>query len=186
MLTAIIVLAILLLAVVLVLKFYPALGGVLTKEQQAAFSHLPHYQDGKFKNLSTTVMDNNAGGLLSMLRDYMRTNPNRRPQAKLPLQQLQFGGDDKGEQAQVTWFGHSAMLLELDGKHILLDPMFGQAPSPFPFSETSVIAANCRLKLPSCRKLTLLFYPMIIMTIWTMIPFSSLKTKFAASSFRSV
>ncbi|SFE39239.1 L-ascorbate metabolism protein UlaG, beta-lactamase superfamily [Paenibacillus algorifonticola] len=133
MLTAIIVLATLLLAIVLVLKFYPALGGVLTKEQLAAFSRSAHYRDGKFKNLSTTVMDNSASSIFSMLRDYMRTNPNRRPQAKLPLQQLQFGRDDKGEQARVTWFGHSAMLLELDGKHILLDPMFGQAPSPFPF-----------------------------------------------------
>jgi L-ascorbate metabolism protein UlaG (beta-lactamase superfamily) len=33
---------------------------------------------------------------------------------------------------QLTWFGHSAFLLELDGKKILIDPMFGPSPSPIP------------------------------------------------------
>lgn len=33
----------------------------------------------------------------------------------------------------VTWFGHSAVLLEIEGKRILLDPMLGPAASPVPF-----------------------------------------------------
>ncbi|MBD2843865.1 MBL fold metallo-hydrolase [Paenibacillus sp. IB182496] len=35
--------------------------------------------------------------------------------------------------ARVTWFGHSALLVELDGKTLLLDPMLGRAPSPVPW-----------------------------------------------------
>jgi L-ascorbate metabolism protein UlaG (beta-lactamase superfamily) len=32
--------------------------------------------------------------------------------------------------AKVTWFGHSAFLLEIEGKRLLFDPMFGPRPSP--------------------------------------------------------
>jgi L-ascorbate metabolism protein UlaG (beta-lactamase superfamily) len=31
---------------------------------------------------------------------------------------------------QLIWFGHSAFLLLIDGKKILIDPMFGNSPSP--------------------------------------------------------
>lgn len=33
----------------------------------------------------------------------------------------------------ITWFGHSAVLLEIEGKRIRLDPMFGPAASPVYF-----------------------------------------------------
>ena len=33
----------------------------------------------------------------------------------------------------VTWYGHSAILLEIEGKRILIDPMLGPAASPVPF-----------------------------------------------------
>ena len=36
-------------------------------------------------------------------------------------------------QPQAIWFGHSAFLLKLGDLTLLLDPMFGKAPSPFPF-----------------------------------------------------
>lgn len=34
---------------------------------------------------------------------------------------------------RLVWFGHSAFLLQMDGKNILLDPMFGEVPAPAPF-----------------------------------------------------
>lgn len=37
------------------------------------------------------------------------------------------------EEAALTWFGHSAFILEISGKVILLDPMFGPAAAPFSF-----------------------------------------------------
>jgi len=33
----------------------------------------------------------------------------------------------------ITWYGHSALLLEMEGKRILLDPMFGAYSSPVSF-----------------------------------------------------
>ncbi|MEZ4720967.1 MAG: MBL fold metallo-hydrolase, partial [Flavobacteriales bacterium] len=34
---------------------------------------------------------------------------------------------------KITWFGHSAFMVEMDGKVLLLDPMFGQAATPHPW-----------------------------------------------------
>lgn len=37
------------------------------------------------------------------------------------------------EQTALTWYGHSAFILEIGGKVMLLDPMFGEAAAPFSF-----------------------------------------------------
>ena len=34
---------------------------------------------------------------------------------------------------RVTWFGHSASLIEMDGMRVLVDPVWEQRASPFPF-----------------------------------------------------
>ncbi|MBK9182227.1 MAG: hypothetical protein IPM83_03715 [Ignavibacteria bacterium] len=34
---------------------------------------------------------------------------------------------------RLTWFGHSAVMLEISGMFVLLDPMLGRVPAPFPF-----------------------------------------------------
>ncbi|WP_247739269.1 MBL fold metallo-hydrolase [Bacillus sp. 165] len=63
-----------------------------------------------------------------MLRDFMKGNPNRKPTQLIPM----ASSFKMNDQTSVTWFGHSALLLEMEGKVILLDPMFGDAPTPFP------------------------------------------------------
>ena len=41
--------------------------------------------------------------------------------------------EDHDSITQVTWYGHSAILLEIDGKNLLIDPMLGPAASPVSF-----------------------------------------------------
>ncbi|WP_425262354.1 MBL fold metallo-hydrolase [Paenibacillus pectinilyticus] len=67
---------------------------------------------------------------LGILRDMLKGSPHRRPAKPLPMEVPQFV---KSSDTTVTWFGHSASLLTMDGKTLLLDPMFGRAPSPFPW-----------------------------------------------------
>ncbi|HIW33094.1 MAG TPA: MBL fold metallo-hydrolase [Candidatus Paenibacillus intestinavium] len=70
---------------------------------------------------------------MSLMADFIKGNPNSRPRKPLeiiPLSENHFAAGDK---PRLTWFGHSASLLQLDGKTILLDPMFGRAPSPVSF-----------------------------------------------------
>src|SRR5687768_10005647 len=35
---------------------------------------------------------------------------------------------------RVTWLGHSTLLLEIDGKRVLIDPVWGERASPFTFA----------------------------------------------------
>lgn len=34
---------------------------------------------------------------------------------------------------RITWFGHSTVIIEIDGKKLLIDPMLGMSPSPVSF-----------------------------------------------------
>lgn len=58
-----------------------------------------------------------------------------------PIKDLPVVLSNKDNEAleSVTWFGHSASLLKIEGKKLLLDPMFGDASSHFPCLIVSVI-----------------------------------------------
>ncbi|MFC5471035.1 MBL fold metallo-hydrolase [Cohnella suwonensis] len=82
-------------------------------------------------------MNMSFGKMLKLLYEFIRGNPNRKPKRPLPVVPLSkdklFAKTATGEeQASVTWFGHSAVLLRIDGMTLFLDPMLGRAPSPFP------------------------------------------------------
>lgn len=71
--------------------------------------------------------------MVSMLRDSIKGNPRGRPRADVPVEQVDLlSMDGKGYGATLTWFGHSALLLQMDGKILLLDPMLGSSTSPIP------------------------------------------------------
>ncbi|MBQ7746357.1 MAG: MBL fold metallo-hydrolase, partial [Spirochaetia bacterium] len=56
------------------------------------------------------------------------------PESKLPLKTPDFNGDTTGGELFFTWFGHSTLLLQMDGKNILFDPVFSKRSSPVQFA----------------------------------------------------
>ncbi len=117
--------------VYLVLNLYPAFGGKYSTEKKTVYAHSPQYHKGKFVNQIPTSWDTSFSSMVSMMRDFLKGNPDRRPRNRMPM--VTFSPDVKSQSdAKVTWFGHSAFLLEIEGKTILFDPMFGKAPTPFP------------------------------------------------------
>ena len=75
-------------------------------------------------------MNMGFGNTVGILLDIAKSSPNRRPMKQLAMETPNL---TKDLETKVTWFGHSASLLTIDGKALLLDPMFGKAPSPFPW-----------------------------------------------------
>lgn len=86
----------------------------------------------KYTNQIPTTMDNSFSSLISMIRDYRRLKENRRPIKPLPVVPFEPCPPADERQARVIWFGHSTLLLDIEGKRLLLDPMLGAASSPFP------------------------------------------------------
>jgi L-ascorbate metabolism protein UlaG (beta-lactamase superfamily) len=72
---------------------------------------------------------------VSILKDYIIGVPNNSPKTPLPVLKLDSLNiaNRPDTITRLTWFGHSAFLLEIEGKNILIDPMFGPTPAPHPW-----------------------------------------------------
>ena len=113
----------------------PQFGGTASEEKIAAYAKSGHYRSGIFMNEIPTNMDMSLGQGLSVMKDFIVGVPNQAPEKSLPV--LQVHPSDLQAQAdsivRVTWFGHSAFWVEIDGLNLLIDPMFGPVPSPVSF-----------------------------------------------------
>ncbi|KUP25829.1 MBL fold metallo-hydrolase [Paenibacillus sp. DMB5] len=136
--TVIIIIAALILALIaaayIVMSLYPAFGGRASKAERERTSRSLQYRQGKFVYpFETAAPEGKPEGGLSILRDFLKGNPNSRPKQPLQPVPLLAGSIRQSRDTRATWFGHSAVLLEIAGAAIFLDPMLGRAPSPFPF-----------------------------------------------------
>nr|WP_219839127.1 MBL fold metallo-hydrolase [Paenibacillus sp. R14(2021)] len=77
-------------------------------------------------------MDMSFKSTMSMLREAVRRDPERKPAKPIPIQPLSLGAQAPKEGIHATWFGHSAFLLEIEGRRLLFDPMFADTLSPVP------------------------------------------------------
>ncbi len=126
------IIALLLLVVTLFMNLSPQFGVGPDKKQKTAYAQLNHWKAGKFINQIPTVMDINY---LELIGKLLESAPNRQPKRDIVVEKIDSLEIEEHESSitRLTWFGHSAFLLELDGKKILLDPMFGQASAPHPW-----------------------------------------------------
>ena len=111
----------------------PEFGGTATEEQQKSFQAIANYKDGKFQNLVPTTMGLSFRQTVSVIGEFFFGNtPGKNPEAPLPIVKIDSArlADVSSDVARLTWFGHSAIFLEIDGRKILLDPMLGQHAGP--------------------------------------------------------
>ncbi|SNR41248.1 MBL fold metallo-hydrolase [Hymenobacter mucosus] len=127
------VLVLLLVAGVAFAQLSPELGGKPTDQEKAAYAQSGHYRDGEFQNLvPTTLMTGDGSMFGSLWRFVFGKTPHAAPDGPLPTQQLDSLSITRKtpETVRVTWFGHSASLVEIAGKNILLDPMLSVKMGP--------------------------------------------------------
>ncbi|MFC5701405.1 MBL fold metallo-hydrolase [Cohnella faecalis] len=77
-------------------------------------------------------MDMSFKTMMGVMAEMLKGSPNRKPRKALPADTFNPLLLQNKNQAKAIWFGHSALLLQMNGLTLLLDPMFGSAPSPFP------------------------------------------------------
>ncbi|TPV42229.1 MBL fold metallo-hydrolase [Bacillus dicomae] len=83
----------------------------------------------KYVNQIHTDVSFKPKDIIGLMTDYLKMKTKLRPIKNLPIV---LSNKDNESLESVTWFGHSASLLKIEGKKLLLDPMFGDASSPFP------------------------------------------------------
>ncbi|MGD6888111.1 MBL fold metallo-hydrolase [Bacillus mobilis] len=83
----------------------------------------------KYINQIHTDVSFKPKDIIGLMTDYFKMKTKLRPVKNLPIV---LSNKNNESLESVTWFGHSASLLKIEGKTLLLDPMFGDASSPFP------------------------------------------------------
>ncbi|WP_227013660.1 MBL fold metallo-hydrolase [Paenibacillus psychroresistens] len=80
----------------------------------------------KYENQIPTDMSMSLTTIFSLLRDSLKGRAKRNPAANIDVGTFRLADTITVQHAaRVTWFGHSAFLLEIEGKRLLFDPMLG-------------------------------------------------------------
>ncbi|MEQ8909512.1 MAG: MBL fold metallo-hydrolase [Vicingaceae bacterium] len=123
---------IIILGVTLFLTFSPQFGKSPSKAQKQEFAKTDHYEDGKFVNRSASPMNID---IIENLKEFTKKAPERSPAKAIDPLKIDSAqiANHPDSSTQLIWFGHSTFLLQINGLKLLLDPMFGDVPSPHPF-----------------------------------------------------
>lgn len=118
------------------ISYFQQFGAKLTDDDRNRFSQSPQWNGKIFENSSPTSINISLKDLPSLLRKQFFEKAGRQPRNPIPIQK--FDKDaflTDSDSCSAVWFGHSVILIRIQGKTILCDPMFGPdtAPiAPFP------------------------------------------------------
>jgi L-ascorbate metabolism protein UlaG (beta-lactamase superfamily) len=108
-----------------------AFGARPAGERAERMRRSPQYRDGTFHNQAQTRTlrpdPATSGGIL---RELLRNDPRRKPAGPVPLATPPTGDATDRGGLHLTWYGHASALVEIDGRRVLLDPIWSQRCSP--------------------------------------------------------
>lgn len=141
------ILILILIGGVIFINFSPQFGAKTTGANYERIKRSKHFKDGKFRNFEKTAMMTKLD-LTSLAQYFIKGN--KVPNFTIPIEKSNFIKVDviatgiknnnlnsykkkQKSNVKITWFGHSALLLEVNNMKIFLDPMLGRIPSPHPW-----------------------------------------------------
>lgn len=109
-------------------------GNNPTKEEFLSYEKLSYFKDGTFQSPQKMVYDfnnvrNGPAGFIRFLKKSIFAPTGNLPKILLTKESFSQSVSD----FSVYWLGHSAAIMELDGKRIIFDPVLGNA-APIPFA----------------------------------------------------
>lgn len=125
--------AIMAIVIFLIMNYYPPLGGKSSAESHKRITASPQFRDGKFRNQMPTSMVNSPKDTFDALIKTIKGTPNSRPKGSVPIESFDSKAFKEKKEDQVVWFGHSTLLLKVDGVKLLIDPVFSDYASPVRF-----------------------------------------------------
>jgi L-ascorbate metabolism protein UlaG (beta-lactamase superfamily) len=111
-------------------------GGTPKGSRLERMERNPGYREGNFWNEDPTVMSP-EGNMGSTIMEFIVGNGEMTvPSCALPLAKAPEAilAQPPSSGLRITWLGHSTTLIEIDGRRILSDPIWGERASPFGFA----------------------------------------------------
>ncbi|MEQ9468533.1 MAG: MBL fold metallo-hydrolase [Ekhidna sp.] len=135
-----ILLSIILLIVVAVVIFFrtaPQIGGKAAGERLERMQSAPNFSDGKFQNTVETKMEMSWATIRKSLAHYLFEDKTyKNPQWMIQVRKFSREKFDEipDDSIAFVWFGHSTILMKINGVTILADPVIvGERASMFSF-----------------------------------------------------
>lgn len=123
------------LPLLLYFRFAPIVGSNPTGERLERIQASSNYRDGKFHNVVETNMDMPVGSMLKVMWEFMKGAEGREPKDTIPTVLFDRAAWEAVPDTSIAtaWFGHSTVLIKMDGVTFLCDPVFGERASTFSF-----------------------------------------------------
>jgi len=105
-------------------------GSIPKGERLELIKKSPHFKNGEFQNELPTPMFVNNKGYFAVFKDFLFAK--NKPEHKIPSVKTDLLHLDPKKDILV-WFGHASYFIQIDGKKVLVDPVFSGSVSPVPF-----------------------------------------------------
>lgn len=111
-------------------------GAESTGESLKRIQNSPQFIKGRFRNQGRKRADMTLSKMPKLMQESNTVKVDRKPKQK--VQYIKRRKEEfenlPVDPLRVTWFGHSAVLIEIEGVRLLMDPMLGKAAAPVPFA----------------------------------------------------
>lgn len=108
----------------------PQFGKLPTGTELERVKHSSNYRDGKFQNIHDTPNLEEGVSYYTVMRKFFFAKSKRsKPAAALPSAKADLH-TLPADKDILVWFGHSSYFIQVDGKKILVDPVFSGSVSP--------------------------------------------------------
>jgi len=115
----------------------PSFGKLPSGERLDSIKRSPHYAGGSFQNIHFTPQLVEGANMFTVMRKFFfGKSRSSKPPGRLPSKKTDLLHPEP-EKNLLVWFGHSSYFLQVDGKRILVDPVFSGAASPLSFTTKS-------------------------------------------------
>lgn len=132
----VVIISVLIIATWSFFRFNLQFGGRINTDWKHEYAKSKQWNGKIFENQSVTTMDMSLKTIPSLLKQQFTDRKLRSPQKPIPIipfNKEAFSNDL--DEPKFVWYGHSALLLQLSGKNLLIDPMLGPDTAPIaPFA----------------------------------------------------
>ena len=123
------------LGLIVFFNFAPQLGDKARGERLERMQSTTNYRNGKFYNTIPTGMNMKPGKMLGVMWKFIFKKKGREPISAFHVKtfKTEYFLNSDPNHLFFSWFGHSSLLVRIDGKILLLDPVFSERASMFTF-----------------------------------------------------